>query len=155
MNSSHSPKDAIDFLKTDHRAIDDLFIAAQKDDDFPVARLETVMAFKEVLLPHLELEERVFYSTCARYPALKDIIEESLDEHQMIKDLLVEMTNERSVEELEALYDKLAELVSRHIDEEESEVFPLVREQLEQEQLDRLGAEMARERGPVASAKAA
>lgn len=148
--------DAIDFLKADHRAIDDLFIlaqrAAQDVDDVPAARLETILAIKNALLPHLELEERVFYATCARFPVLKNIIEQSLDEHQTIKDLLVEMTNERSVEELDALYDQLSELVSSHIDEEESEVFPLAREHLEQTQLDKMGAELAEDRPPIAKA---
>lgn len=148
--------DAIDFLKADHRAIDDLFIlaqrAAQNKDDVPAARLETMLAIKNALLPHLELEERVFYATCARFPVLKNTIEQSLDEHQMIKDLLVEMTNERSLEELDALYDQLSELVSSHIDEEESELFPLAREHLEQAQLDKMGAELAEDRPPIAKA---
>lgn len=113
---------AVEILKNEHRMIDDLLVAVQKTPDHNVRR-ELMVQVGIVVSRHFDLEENVLYPVCARYMSLRGLIERSLDTHQLISDLIVQMSEERSMSELDGLYDQLVETVARHIDEEETELF--------------------------------
>lgn len=137
-------RDAIEILKAEHKRIDELLIAAQRQGAVPAARVEVMLEIRNAILQHLDLEERTFYPVCSRYSELRELIEQSLDEHQQIKDLLYEMSGERSVDELDSLFDQLVAFVESHIDEEETEVFRIACDVIDEARLKEIGEQLSK-----------
>jgi len=86
------PEDAIAMLKADHQRVRDLFQEYEAAQDQQAKRDIAEEAFVELEM-HAQLEEQVFY------PAVEDetdeqgqeLVEESLQEHQAVKDLIEEL----------------------------------------------------------------
>jgi hemerythrin superfamily protein len=83
-----------------------------------------------------------------RYEELKEMVAESLQEHNNVKTLLQEMA---TLSDSEAFQDKLEELidnVEHHAeDEEEGKMFPKVRELVSANELEKLGAQLQAAKG--------
>jgi hemerythrin superfamily protein len=138
--------DAITLLKNDHKTVEQLFKRFEKAGDRAhVAKREIVDRIIEELAIHASIEEQVFYPVArATVPDTEDIALESLEEHHIVKWLLSELddldpTNER----FDAKVTVLIENVRHHVEEEEEEFFPKVRNALGRNALADLGQAMA------------
>ena len=134
---------AIQLLKEDHDNVKELF---KKFED---ANKRTKQRILEQIINELEththLEEEIFY------PAVmdgteeegQDMVYESIEEHRLV-DFMIERIREveSDDESFESKVKVLQELVEHHIQDEEKEMFPLVKKQMKDE-LDRLGDEMS------------
>lgn len=146
--------DAIAVLKADHDKARDLFMqfrAAAKEDDATKLADVTAQIFDE-LETHTTIEERVFYPAIAEAGGaeLSDLTAESHEEHHVVDVLMAEVkqlapTDEAYVPKMTVLIEN----VEHHAKEEESEMFPQVRNLFSQEKLDELGAELEREKHVV------
>ncbi|MCZ4538458.1 hemerythrin domain-containing protein [Gordonia terrae] len=102
----------------------------------------------EALTVHTYIENEVMYPEIRkRVPDLEDDILESYEEHHVADVLVVELAalspdNER----FDAKTTVLIENVEHHIEEEEDEWFPKVREALSRKELREIGEEMLRRR---------
>ena len=87
----------------------------------------------EELSIHAWIEEQYFYPvTRATVPETEDIALESLEEHHIVKWLLAELTDlDPTNERFDAKVTVLIENVRHHVEEEEGEYFPMVRNELE------------------------
>jgi hemerythrin superfamily protein len=143
--------DAIVLLKNDHKEIKRAFGSFKKADK---AEDQTLMAeaigrIIELLMVHTYIENEVMYPRVrALVPDLEDDILESYEEHH-VADLLVSELARMSPgdERYAAKTTVLIENVEHHIEEEEDEWFPKVREALGRKQLQEIGAEMEQARG--------
>jgi hemerythrin superfamily protein len=135
--------DAINMLKSDHRAVEKLFSAFEsaKDD----ARKQTLAnQICAALKVHTQIEEEIFYP--ATREALTDKQEEMVDEavveHAGAKQLIAEIEKMRVGDDLfDAKVKVLSEQIEHHVGEEEKEMFPAVsKKDLD---LDALGKRMA------------
>ena len=139
------PTDAIVLLKQDHKEIKALFRRfKQAGENATKQKGQLVDKIIELLTVHTYLENECLYPRVRELlPDLEDDILESYEEHHVADVLVMELfamspDNER----FDAKTSVLIENVSHHIEEEEDEWFPQVRDGLGRKQLQELGAEM-------------
>ena len=141
--------DAIVILRDDHKEIRKLFRDFRSQGDNAVkTKGKMVDKIIEALTVHTYIENEVMYPEIRkRVPDLEDDILESYEEHHVADVLVVELAalspdNER----FDAKTTVLIENVEHHIEEEEDEWFPKVREALSRKELREIGEEMLRRR---------
>ncbi|HEX6425436.1 MAG TPA: hemerythrin domain-containing protein [Acidimicrobiales bacterium] len=146
--------DAITMLKDDHRNIEKLFKRFEQAGDRAfVEKRKIVDRIIEELSVHAAIEEQLFYPvTRATVPAVEDDALESLEEHHIVKWVLSELEDmDPEDERFDAKVTVLIENVRHHVEDEESEYFREVRDELGRKALTELGDVMAaaRETAPT------
>ena len=136
--------DAIVLLKEDHKEVKRLFRDFEKAGDDTDRKGELVKQIIEQLTVHTYLENEVMYPEVRRLlPDLEDDVLESYEEHHVADVLCAELSAmQPSDERFDAKTTVLIENVEHHIEEEESEWFPKVREGLGRNQLTEIGERM-------------
>ena len=77
-----------------------------------------------------------------------EMVEEAQVEHNTAKDLIAQIEGATDIDEVyNAKVKVLSEYIKHHVQEEENEIFPEVRDQ--QEELDELGQEMSARKGEL------
>jgi hemerythrin superfamily protein len=139
------PKDAIVLLKDDHKEVRKLFRKFKAAGDRATqTKGHLVDQILHELTVHTYIENEGMYPFVReRVPELEDDVLESLEEHHVADLLSLELAalspdNDR----FDAKATVLIELVDHHIDEEEDEWFPKVRERLGRKQLQELGVRL-------------
>ena len=138
--------DAITLLRNDHQTVEALFKRFEQAGDRAfVEKREIVDRIIEELSIHASIEELVFYpATRSLVPETNDIALESLEEHHIVKWVLSELEGlDPHDERFTAKVTVLIENVRHHIDEEQDEYFPMVREALTRAQLAEIGEALA------------
>jgi hypothetical protein len=141
-----SAMDAITLLRNDHKTVEQLFKQFEKAGDQAfVEKRAIVDRIIEELSIHASIEEQVFYpATRATVPQVEDIALESLEEHHIVKWTLSELTDlEPEAERFDAKVTVLIEAVRHHVQEEQEEYFPKVRDELGRKALADLGDALA------------
>jgi len=148
---------ALELLKEDHDKVDALFQKVKADEDADhTGTFEKIKAELEV---HTHIEETIFYPKMQEEgdEELKKIVLEGIEEHHQAKMFLRELSN--LVDESEKFQPKLQVLmedIQHHVQEEEGEMFPMIKEQFDEFTLQELGKEMEQEKkkfGKSSSAK--
>jgi hemerythrin superfamily protein len=137
--------DAITLLKADHKTVSALFKKFDKlGDRAEKTKRELVDKIIEELSIHAAIEEQLFYPAareCA--PDTEDHILESLEEHHIVKWVLSELEDlDPGDERFDAKVTVLKENVEHHVEEEEQDWFPKVREAMGRKALQELGTAM-------------
>ena len=138
--------DAITLLRNDHKTVERLFKRFEKAGDRAlVEKREIVDRIVEELSIHATIEEQYFYPVArATVPGTEDIALESLEEHHIVKWVLSELDSMApDAERFDAKVTVLIENVRHHVEEEEGEFFPKVRDELGRKALNDLGNAMA------------
>jgi hemerythrin superfamily protein len=145
--------DAIALLKADHRAVSKLFReykAAKRQKS--ATRAKPIDNAIKALSIHAAIEEQVFYPAVREeVPKLEDSILESLEEHHVLKWTLEEIASIGVDDErYDAKVTVMMEQVRHHVEEEETDWFPKVRDALSRARLQELGAQLqkAKRRAP-------
>jgi len=122
-----------------------------RDIDFSLQdRRAAFMRLIPSLVSHTQREEKTIYSfmNASLNENLKHMALEGIEEHLMADRLIKEMNSDQtSTEAWSAKAKVLAELLKHHIDEEEIEVFPLLKKNLN-ETTDEVLLERYQESGP-------
>src|SRR5688572_31624279 len=137
--------DAIVLLKRDHTEVKRMFKEFTKaGDEATATKGRLVEQILEALTVHTYLENEVMYPEVRKLvPDLEDDVLESYEEHHVADVLCAELAAMSPDDErFDAKATVLMELVTHHIDEEEGEWFPKVREALGRKQLQEIGARM-------------
>lgn len=142
--------DAITLLKNDHRKVDGLFrsfegtSAGQSGE-----RRRIVDEVIRELSVHASIEEQIFYPAVRRaLPQGDQMVSESLDEHQEVKETLAKLEDmDPSAPQFQATVTTLIRDVRHHVQEEESEILPGLQRTLNREQLMDIGSRMERAKG--------
>ena len=129
-NNQQQPGDAIAMLKADHQRVRDLFAQYEATRNLETERTLAAQVFLE-LETHAQLEENIFY------PAVKEetkegpeLVKESLEEHQTIKQLMQELRGmAHDTDAFDATFHELMANVEHHVQEEEADMFPLAEEE--------------------------
>ena len=145
--------DAIVLLKDDHKEILRVFRDFEKAGDGALkTKGRLVDRMIELLTVHTYIENEVMYPRVRELvPELEDDVLESYEEHHVADVLVTELAvMDPSDERFTAKATVLIENVRHHIEEEESEWFPQVREALSRTVLREIGAAMveARDKAP-------
>jgi hemerythrin superfamily protein len=137
--------DAIVLLKQDHKEIRRLFREFQDAGEGAVKRKgKLVDEILEALTVHTYIENECMYPRVRELlPDLEDDVLESYEEHHVADVLCAELAAmEPGDERFDAKTTVLIENVTHHIEEEEQDWFPKVREGLGRKQLQEIGARM-------------
>jgi len=148
--------DAIALLTNDHQEVKDLFeryedlAQADSNDEEKKNLAEEICT---MLTVHATIEEEIFYPAARDAIDDESLLNEAEVEHQSAKDLIAQI---QASDPSDALYDAqvkvLGEYVNHHVEEEEGELFPRVKEA--DLDLDELGAEMGARQEELLSAEA-
>jgi len=142
--------DAIVLLKQDHKEILKAFRDFENAGENAAAtKGKLVDKIIELLTVHTYIENEVMYPRVRELlPDLEDDIDESYEEHHVADLLVVELAGMKpDAERFDAKTTVLIENVRHHIEEEEDEWFPKVREGLGRKQLQEIGAKMLEAKG--------
>ena len=137
--------DAIAMLRADHREVERLFKQFEKaGPNAHATRRQIVDKIVKELSVHAVVEEQVFYPAVRdAVPDAEDEVLESLEEHHIVKWTLAELENmDPEDERFVPKATVLMESVRHHVEEEEDELFPKVREVLKRKALTELGEAM-------------
>lgn len=136
--------DAIVLLKQDHKEVRGLFRQFETAGEDAAKKGELVRKMIELLTVHTYIENESMYPRVRELlPDLEDDVLESYEEHHVADVLCMELwTMDSSDERFDAKTMVLIESVSHHMEDEEQEWFPKVRDGLGRKQLQELGAEM-------------
>ncbi|MBA2955677.1 hemerythrin domain-containing protein [Nocardioides sp. MAH-18] len=150
--------DAIVMLKDDHKQILRAFRAFEGAGDAAhKTKGRLVDQIIELLTVHTYIENEVMYPRVRELvPDLEDDVLESYEEHHVADVLVMELAGMKPEDErFTAKTTVLIENVRHHIEEEEDEWFPQVREALGRKVLQEIGAQMAeaRKRAPRSPAQ--
>jgi len=141
-NNQEQPGDAIAMLKADHQRVRDLFSQYEAISHHATKRTLAAQVFME-LETHAQLEENIFY------PAVNegtdegpDLVKDSVQEHETVHQLIQELQGmEHNTDAFDTKFHELIRNVEHHVEEEESEMFPLAEQELA-EDLDEMSEEM-------------
>ena len=133
-------------LRNDHREVERLFKKFEKaGPNAHKTRRQVADQIVKELSVHAVIEEQVFYPAVREaVPDVEDDVLEGLEEHHLVKWTLSEVESmdpehERFVPKMTVLMES----VRHHVEEEEGEMFPAVREAMTRKQLAELGEVMA------------
>ena len=129
-------------LKQDHNNVEELFDRFEhlERDDFE-QKSRVVGKIIEHLAIHAAIEEQVFYPAIRTSdPEAADVVLEGLEEHHVVKWTLSEIEKLAPTDErFDAKVRVLIESVRHHVEEEENDLFPKVRDAFTNEQLEEMG----------------
>jgi len=148
-SSEEKQTNAIDLLTADHRKVQDLFDRV-RDNEGEGRR--TLPEIRRELELHTHIEEQIFYPHLLKVgdEKLQSITREALEEHRQVKVVLDDIdTTSNDSDDFAAKLKVLMEDVEHHVEEEEGEMFPLVRGEVDEEMLVRLGTLMEGEKKRV------
>lgn len=133
--------DAIELLKQDHRKVEEIFAEIEKSKNGR-DRLFTELATE--LTVHAEIEEQLFYPAVQNAKQTHDLVLESFEEHKQVKMVLADLEKtDKSTDTWLAGLKVLMEDVQHHVKEEETGLFPKVKDKvLSKEELEDLGRRM-------------
>jgi hemerythrin superfamily protein len=134
--------DAIVLLRNDHKTVEKLFKQFEKlGDNALKSKRDVVDRIIEELSIHAAIEEQHFYPAVrTQAPDIADDVLEGLEEHHVVKWTLSELLDMDPAEErFDAKVTVLIESVRHHVEEEEQDMFPKVRDAFGRNALRELG----------------
>ena len=144
------PQDAITLLTEDHEQVRSLFEQyEQLGNRAHASKQKLALKICEELTRHSTIEEEIFYPAVRKAAkANEDLIDESIVEHASAKDLIAQLMQMDAGDDLfDAKVKVLGEQVMHHVEEEEGEMFPKVRNS--KLDLMELGVQMAQRKQEV------
>jgi hemerythrin superfamily protein len=141
-------QDAIALLKDDHRTVEKLFSRYQGLSPRAVKGAQDVVqrVVKELSI-HAAIEEQVLYPAVrSELPDGKQLAQEAIREHQEVKERLARIEKLDPADqrdELDREMETLIRDVKHHVKEEESDMFPKMRKQMDRKRLVQMGELMA------------
>jgi hemerythrin superfamily protein len=134
--------DAVTLLRNDHKTVEGLFKKFEKaGPNAHKTKQDLVEKIIEELSIHAAIEEQVLYPAAReKVPDAADEVLEALEEHHIVKWVLSELDGmPADAERFDAKVSVLIESVRHHVEEEEQELFPEVRQAMGRKQLTELG----------------
>lgn len=134
---------ATDLLIKQHRAVEDLFEQFE-DAEGADEKREIFEKLAANLVAHDAIERELFYPACEKELSDddEDVLHESLVEHGVVEFSLFRADENRNGEDFDKYVTVLKEIVQHHVEEEESELLPKAKSELEDARLEELGQKM-------------
>jgi hemerythrin superfamily protein len=145
--ANNAAPDAIKLLKADHKLVAELFDEYEDGKDTMSGPQKKKLATQicEELTVHAQVEEELFYPAIAektKDDEMEGMLAEALVEHTSLKRLIADIDDAKpGSAQYDALVEVLGEYTEHHVKEEETEMFPKVRDS--KIHLQTLGEQMA------------
>lgn len=118
-------RDALELLEEDHRKVEEMFDQYDELEGDENRRGQLARQICRELTIHSEIEEEIFYPRARESTKDDVLIDEAIVEHGSVKHLIEQIEDMEPGEDLfDARIRVLEEMVKRHIQEEEEELFP-------------------------------
>jgi iron-sulfur cluster repair protein YtfE (RIC family) len=131
---------ATEILTMDHREALALVEEIQNVRNNASSHNETFEQLRAALELHMQEEEEIFYPALAQHEDFSDIMEENVPEHEMVRQMLVQMSE---LQPNDAVFQEtLLEMktaLEAHMTSEEEDLFPDAIEALGEEVISELG----------------
>jgi hemerythrin superfamily protein len=128
--------DVVDLIVQDHRELQRMFEELKSD---PSKRKALAPVMSTLLFAHSRAEESEVYPS-ARAAGGEEDVEHSQEEHLVADQLAERLTGlDPESDEFGTVLDELAHAVTHHLEEEESDVLPHMRERMSADELTQLG----------------
>lgn len=137
--------DPIAQLKADHREVETLLKTLANSKQPGVRRRSTVEKVERKLALHMRIEERLIYPLIPSVLG-EEAAEEAKIEHGLARKGLAELKRLQDEPGFGASVDMLTAGIKHHVKEEEHEVFPKLKVNLDRTQLSELGEAVLKER---------
>jgi hemerythrin superfamily protein len=124
-------QDAITLLESQHREVEEMFKKYEDLTDRAKASKKKIAdQVCTALTLHAQIEEEIFYpATREASKETEDMVDEAVVEHAAAKDLIAQILGMDPDDDLyDAKVKVLSEQIEHHVEEEEQEMFPKVRE---------------------------
>ena len=133
---------ALELLKQDHQKVAELFEQAEQTEN-EKQKQKLFHRIKTELEIHTQIEENIFYPALEQQEELKSLVLEAYEEHRQVKTLLREISAlVDGSEKFDAKLKVMKENVEHHVEEEETEMFPRVKQFMSTPELEQMGLEM-------------
>lgn len=137
------PEDIIYKIKQDHKPLKEYIRILCSDDETVSLKIKTLKSFFRNLDLHAKAEEIALYENIAEIDELRDFTLEGFEEHALA-DILVQQLKDLKFEknwndQIEVKARVFAEIVKHHLDEEESDLLPELKQLMTKDQLVDLG----------------
>jgi hemerythrin-like domain-containing protein len=134
----------IEILLLDHTYLKDCIDVLRDEKEDPKVKLKYGKGFLDALEKHSTGEKKALYAPLQEVEDLRSQILESIIEHGIVDDkvkkLSKKLTSARGLDEdMEAELKVLADIVEHHLEEEEDELFPKMRKDIDAEILNQMG----------------
>jgi iron-sulfur cluster repair protein YtfE (RIC family) len=133
--------DAFQILAKDHRAVEQIFEQIEKSDNRGAKHREQLFhKVRQELKLHTQIEEKVFYPELKRHDGTKKLVGEALLEHGEVEQMLQEIGRlSPEDDQWSEMVNELKLAVQHHVREEEDQMFPAARRELDQSRIDEIG----------------
>jgi hypothetical protein len=132
--------DAIKLLEAQHKEVKELFEQLESQGSSADPAIFEELA--QNLVAHDAIEREIFYPACEKALGMTSHLAEALVEHGYVEYGLYQADLAQGQNSFEAKCKVLKEVLLHHVQEEEDEFFPEVRENMEASQLEALGTQM-------------
>ncbi|WP_120994810.1 hemerythrin domain-containing protein [Stutzerimonas urumqiensis] len=139
---------AIELLKQDHERVKDMLNKLTETGERAVkTRTELLEKIEQEISLHTRIEEEVLYPALRQEGDKEEVkmTHEAKEEHRAVDDLVLPDLLKTDVGSLEfsGRAKVLKELMEHHIEEEESEMFPMCEKTFDAKRLEEMGQQMA------------
>jgi len=129
--------DVITLIERDHREVEELFAKFRQTGDASVAT-----QICDELDRHTRAEEEAVYPVIAsEVSGGKALSKEATEEHEEARQLVGRVRRTSDPDHLAELMTQLEQAINHHVEEEEHEILPKVRDAVDQARLDEMGAD--------------
>ena len=134
---------ATDILIQDHRQAMSLVETLEGATDGTGSYAAAFNELAAALALHMREEEEIYYPALARHEEFSDIMDDSVAEHEMVKQMLVQMNElAPSSSEFQDILAQMKTALEKHVTQEEDDIFPESIEVLGRDQIEALGEEI-------------
>jgi hemerythrin superfamily protein len=120
--------DIYSLIKQDHQEVASLFRRLQAAEGFSETSEQLFAQLREELDLHAHAEERVWYAALREAEGTQELVEEALEDHALVQNLLDELAAAHL--DAEAWNEKLERLeahIEDHVEHEEGHIFDMAR----------------------------
>ena len=121
--------DIYSLIKKDHQEVASLFRRLKAAEGFSETSEQLFAQLREELALHTHAEEQVLYAALQEAEGTQELVAAALDDHILVQELLDELAMSRMDDEVwNEKLEVLEEHVEDHVEEEEGNVFDVVRQ---------------------------
>ncbi len=134
--------DALELLRSDHDKVNQIFKTFEQGGNSQEFQRLFNQLYQELTV-HTTIEEQVFYPAVRQSQETNGLVQEAYEEHADAKHLLTEIASlDNTSEEWGRKMTQLMRAIQHHVEEEEGQLFPKVRQLFSPEQLQQLGQQL-------------
>lgn len=147
---------ATDILTQDHKEALAMIDQLEGADEGSSSHIGTFNRLRTALEVHMQAEEEIFYPALAAHDEFSDLMEESIPEHESVKENLAQMSElDPGTDEFQELLAEMRAAIEMHATNEEENIFPESIDVLGTDAIESMGDEISQLKGDAGMSRTA